>query len=270
MKRVSTTPGILWRQRRIGVWREVRVDWSILVLAAVIVLGAAVISGITGFGFGLVSVPPLLMLLDPAGVLTVTKILTISTSWIVIASAWRELQPRLLLKLLPFSIIGAALGLQLLRIASAEAIKIAASAIVVSFALLLLRGLPEREIRHPVLGPIAGFLSGTMSTSTALSGPPIILYFTVSKVPVQAFRATIASYFVLLDLFGMPALIQGDFVTRHDIEIALLMIPFAFIGRWWGSRLSHRFSREQFYRLTLMILVLTGGLGILASATALL
>lgn len=244
-------------------------DWSILVLATVIVLGAAIISGITGFGFGLISVPPLLMFFDPAGVLTITKILTISTSWIVIASAWRELQPRLLLKLLPFSIIGAVLGLQVLRVASAEMIKVATGVIVVCFALLLMRGLPEREIKHPMLGPLAGLISGTMSTSTALSGPPIILWFTVSKVPVQAFRSTIAAYFLLIDLFGLPALIRGDFVTRRDLQISVLLIPAAFIGRWAGSRLSTRFSRERFYRFTLSILVATGLLGIAGAAVAL-
>lgn len=246
------------------------VDWSILVVAAAIILGAAMISGITGFGFGLISVPPLLIFFDPAAVLTITKILTLSTTWIVIASAWRELKPGILVRMLPFSFVGAILGLQLLRVASADLIKIITSSIVVAFALLLIRGLPEREINHPLLAPFAGFVSGAMSTSTALSGPPIILFFTVSKVPVQAFRVTIAAYFVLLDLFGMPALIRGDFVTRDDFEIALLMIPFAFVGRWWGSRLSRRFSREQFYRFTLLILVATGALGIVGTTLSLL
>jgi len=246
------------------------VDWSILIVAAVIILAASTISGITGFGFGLISVPPLLIFFDPSAVLTITKVLTICTTWIVIASAWRELQPRLLLRILPFSFVGALLGLQLLRIASADAIKVFASAIVVAFSLLLLRGLPQREFKSRLLAPLAGFVSGTMSTTTALSGPPIILYFTITKVPVQTFRVTIASYFVLLDLFGLPALIRGDFVTKHDFKIALLMVPMAFAGRWWGSRLSHRFSREQFYRLTLIILIATGGLGTVVSTLALL
>jgi uncharacterized membrane protein YfcA len=246
------------------------VDWSVLALAAVIILAAAVISGITGFGFGLISVPPLLMFFDPPAVLTITKILTISTTWIVIASAWREVKPGILLRILPLSIVGATLGLQLLRIASAEVIKIITSSIVVAFALLLIRGLPQREIKHPLLAPFAGFVSGVMSTSTALSGPPIILYLTVSKIPVHAFRVTIATYFVLLDFFGMPALIRGDFVTRHDLKIALMLIPAAFIGRFAGSRLSSRFSREQFFRFTLGILIATGALGIVSTAFSLL
>jgi uncharacterized membrane protein YfcA len=241
------------------------VDWSILALAVGIVLAAAVISGITGFGFGLVSVPPLLMLYDPVAVLTITKVLTLSTSWIVIAHGWRQIQPRMIATVLPWSILGTFAGIQLLKVSTEETIKLIASAVVVAFAIILIRGLPEREWNHRLLAPIAGFASGTMSTTTALSGPPIVLYFTLRKVEVMPFRVTIATYFVLLDLFGMPALIQQDFVTRDDLLVAVALVPIALLGRMAGIRLSHRFSRKQFYRFTLGILVITGALGIISS-----
>jgi uncharacterized membrane protein YfcA len=241
------------------------VDWSLLAVAVGIVLGAAVISGITGFGFGLVSVPPLLMLYDPAAVLTITKVLTLTTSWIVIVHSWRSIKPRMIATILPWSILGTLAGLQLLRVASEDMIKLIASAVVISFALLLIRGLPEREWNHPLLSPLAGIASGAMSTSTGLSGPPIVLYFTLRNVDVMPFRVTIATYFVLLDLFGMPALIQQDFVTRDDLLVAVALVPMALLGRIIGIRLSHRFSRAQFYRFTLGILVVTGALGIISS-----
>lgn len=240
-------------------------DWSILALAVGIVLAAAVISGITGFGFGLVSVPPLLMLYDPVAVLTITKVLTLSTSWIVIAHGWRSINPRMIARVLPWSILGTFAGIQLLKVSSEETIKLLASAVVVTFAIVLIRGLPEREWNHPLLAPIAGFASGTMSTTTALSGPPIVLFFTLRNVEVMPFRVTIATYFVLLDLFGMPALIQQDFVTRDDLLVAVALVPIALLGRMAGIRLSHRFSRKQFYRFTLGILVITGALGIVSS-----
>jgi uncharacterized membrane protein YfcA len=241
------------------------VDWSLLALAVGIVLAAAVISGITGFGFGLVSVPLLLMLYDPVAVLTITKVLTLTTSWIVIAHGWRSIQPGMIARVFPWAILGTLAGIQLLKAASEEAIKIIASSVVVAFALLLIRGLPEREWNHPLLAPIAGFASGSMSTTTGLSGPPIVLYFTLRNVDVMPFRVTIATYFVLLDLFGLPALIQQDFVTRDDLKVAVALVPMALLGRIIGIRLAHRFSRKQFYRFTLGILIVTGTIGIISS-----
>jgi uncharacterized membrane protein YfcA len=93
----------------------------------------------------------------------------------------------------------------------------------------------------------------------------MVLFFTLRGVDVMPFRVTIATYFVLLDLVGMPALIQQDFVTRDDLLVAVALVPMALLGRIIGIRLSHRFSRKQFYRFTLGILIVTGALGIVSS-----
>lgn len=244
-------------------------DWSSFAIAVSIILGAAVISGITGFGFGLVSVPPLLMLYPPAGVITITKILTLSTSWVVIAHGWRQMKPKMILALFPFAIVGMLLGVRVLQHVSADAIKLLASIVVVGFTLILMRGIPRGKWNHAALGPVSGFVSGVMSTSTGLSGPPIVLYFTLRDIEVQPFRITIATYFVMLDLIGFPALIRSDLVTRDDIWVALLLIPAAFLGRMVGIRLAPRLSREHFFRLTLGVLLVTGSIGIVSSLLSL-
>lgn len=244
-------------------------DWPVLVVAMGIVLGAATISGITGFGFGLVSVPLLLMLYGPAEVVTITKVLTLSTSWIVIAHGWRQVKPRMILTVLPWALVGTFGGLLLLKVASSSGIKLLASAVVVAFALILLRGLPEREWKHPLLAPVVGVASGAMSTSTGLAGPPVVLYFTLRNVEVAPFRVTIATYFVLLDLVGLPALVGGDLVTEDDFIVALVLVPVALLGRLAGIRLSSRLSRAQFYRLTLGLLLVTGAVGIVNSLASL-
>jgi uncharacterized membrane protein YfcA len=108
-----------------------------------------------------------------------------------------------------------------------------------------------------------------MSTSTGLSGPPIVLYFTLRDIEVQPFRITIATYFVMLDLIGFPTLIRSDLVTRHDLWIAVLLIPVALLGRMIGVRLAPRLSREHFFRLTLGLLMVTGTIGIVSSVLSL-
>src|SRR6476620_3772291 len=95
------------------------VDRSTFIVAATVILGAAVLSGITGFGFGLVSVPPLLMLYPPAAVLAISKILTLSTSWIVIVHGWRQMKPKMILALFPFAVIGMFIGVRVLKHVSA-------------------------------------------------------------------------------------------------------------------------------------------------------
>jgi uncharacterized membrane protein YfcA len=243
-------------------------DWTAIGFAVGIVLGAGVIAGITGFGFGLVSIPLLLMLFGPAEVVTINKVLTLSTSWIVIAHGRRQIRPRMIVTVLPWALIGVLSGVRLLKLASASSIKLMASVVVVLFALILLRGLPEREWKHPLLAPAAGLASGALSTSTGLSGPPMVLYFTLKNVEVAPFRVTIATYFVLLDLVGLPALVQGGLVTGKDFAVAAILVPVAFFGRIAGIRLAPRLSRAQFYRLTLGVLLVTGAVGIIDAAAS--
>jgi len=87
------------------------------------------------------------------------------------------------------------------------------------------------------MAPLAGFLSGTLSTAIGMGGPPVVLLFTVLAVPVPVFRATSVAYFLLIDLVGFPALIVQGIVTRDDAILALLLAPAAIIGRIVGSRL---------------------------------
>jgi uncharacterized protein len=246
-----------------------RVDWTTFAIAFGIILTASVISGLAGFGFGLVAIPPLLMLYPPAAVLAVTKILTLSTSWVVIVHGWRHARPRLIMSVFPAAVVGTFGGLWLLSLATPEAIKIAAGLIVISFAITLMKVDLRGRVSHPAAGPIAGLASGALSTTVGMAGPPVIIHFTLRDTPVHAFRISIAVYFVLLDILGLPALILRGFATREDLVLAVLMVPAALGGRIIGIRLSGKVSRDRFYQGTLVLLVITGSIAVVGAIMSL-
>ncbi len=67
-----------------------------LLIAMLIALMGGIVSGLAGFGFGLVTVPLLLMLYPPATVTTVGSSLVLASGWIVLLSTWRTVQVRTL------------------------------------------------------------------------------------------------------------------------------------------------------------------------------
>lgn len=231
-------------------------------IALLIVVGAGATAGLAGFGFSIVSVPTLLLLFDPATVITLNKVLTLGTIWVILIGAWGSISWVHLRRIVPFSLAGLFVGVSLLRVLDAEAIKLLAGVVVIFFALLLLRGgvraLPERAW----MAPLAGFVSGTLSTSTGMAGPPVVLLFTVLAVPVPVFRATSVAYFLLTDLIGFPALIAQGIVTREDVILALLLAPAAIVGRVLGSRLVPYISPLAFRRATLGLLLVTGAIAV--------
>lgn len=231
-------------------------------IAVLIVVGAGATAGLAGFGFSIVSVPTLLLLFDPATVITLNKVLTLGTIWVILIGAWGSVSWRHLRRIVPFGLAGLLAGIGLLRVLDDAAIKLLAGAVVIFFAALLLRGgireLPERRW----MAPVAGLASGTLSTSIGMAGPPVVLLFTVLAVPVPVFRATTVCYFLLTDLIGFPALISQGIVTRDDVLLALLLSPAAIVGRMIGSRLVPYVSPLAFRRATLGLLLVTGTIAV--------
>src|SRR5262245_45974932 len=113
---------------------------STLLLAMAIAGFGGVIFGLSGVGFGLVVVPVLLLLYPPATVTALVVTVSLSTGWVVLLGAWRSVQLRTVLALVPGATIGVVLGTVLVRTVEPAVIKLIAGAAVVLFALSLLRG----------------------------------------------------------------------------------------------------------------------------------
>lgn len=236
--------------------------WAIL-----IVFLASATSGLAGFGFSIVSVPTLLIFYDPSTVIALNKVLTLGTTWIILVGIWRYISWSHLRWTVPLAIAGLFGGILVLKALDAQAIKVIVGVTVILFALLLLSGKVRHIAERPWMAPLTGLVSGISSTSTGMSGPPLVLFFTVIALPVQVFRATSVCYFLLIDLVGLPALLVQGVITRSDIVLSLLLAPAALAGRWAGSWLVPYITPASFRRVVLFLLLGTGAIAI-ANAVA--
>lgn len=240
------------------------------VLACVVVFAATIVAGLAGFGLNIISVPPLLLIYPPASVIALMKILTLGTTWVILVDAWRHISWRWIARMLPLSLVGLFLGTYLLSILDAHVIEVIAGATVFSLAVLLLRWQPHAVRERRWMAPVVGFVSGTSSTMTGMSGPPLVLFLTVMAVNIHVFRATTAMYFISLDVVGLPTLISQGIVTFDDLVLALLLAPVALVGRFLGSKMVAYVSPVAFRRATVSLLLLTGGISMVNGGLALL
>lgn len=242
---------------------------GVFLLACVIVFVATLIAGLAGFGLSIVSVPPLLMIYDPATVIALNKILTLGTTWIILVEAWRHISWRWIVRILPVALIGLLVGSYLLRVLDPNVIKVIAGVIVISLAVLLLTWQPVALRERPWMAPFIGLVSGTSSTATGMAGPPLVLFFTVMAVEKEVFRATSAMYFIALDLVGLPTLVSQGTVTMNDLKLAVALAPVALVGRLLGGKLVPHVSPRAFRRATLALLLLTGSVSVVSGVSAL-
>lgn len=240
-----------------------------LIAAMVIVTLAGLISGLTGFGFAMISVPVLLVIYEPAAVITLTMGLTFFTCLLIVASAWRSTAIGTILTMLPGTTAGLFTGAYLLALADAAAIKAVAGAVVVTFSIVLLRGIRLRGTDSAAAAVIAGGASGVLATTTGLSGPPAVMLLAAREFERDAFRATIAGYFVVVNVVGYLALFSQSLLTRDQIGVTATLLPVALLSTFAGTRLSRFVPALMFRRMTLVLLLLTGAIGAVTAAIAL-
>jgi hypothetical protein len=241
-----------------------------LLIAMGIAVFGGVIFGLSGFGFGLTTVPVLLLVYPPATVTALVVTVSLTTGWLVLVGAWRSVNLRTVLALAPGATIGVVLGTLLIRTVEPAVIKLIAGTAVVLFALSLLRGWKVNAVHHPLAAPLAGVASGTLNTSTGMSGPPVVLLFTTRDYDMRAFRSSIMAYFYYVNILGLSLLIQQGIVGRAQLVVVLQLLPAAIAGGFVGRRLLRRFSQAQFRMLTTGMLLASGTIGIVTSMRSLL
>jgi uncharacterized protein len=230
---------------------------------------AGCVSGLTGFGFALISVPLLLFVYDPTTVVVLTAVLSVAINVAVVWDSWRDAHKRLVLALLPPAFVGVAVGVAVLSFVDQAYLRLGVGVVVVFSTLLLLR-----EVRLPGAGTrwgpvVAGTTSGALSTSTGLAGPPIVLLFASRGLPKHAFRGSSALYFLVMGFVGFAALMLWDLVDLSQALLALALVPAAFFGKLVGTALLARISETTFRKMTLSVTLITGVLGITTALWAL-
>jgi uncharacterized membrane protein YfcA len=241
-----------------------------LLVAILSALLAGIVSGMTGFGLALISVPLLLFVYEPRTVVVITAVLSVVINFAVVWDSWRDADRRVVIVLLPPACVGVVAGAELLRVVDPDYIRLVVGFVVVFSALLLLRDvrLPGAQTRWGAV--VAGSASGALSTSTGLAGPPIVLLLASRGFPKRVFRGSSALYFLVMSLLGLAVLLFRGLLEAGDVPLTLALVPAAFLGKFIGTALLKKVSEKAFRVVSLGLVILTGALGVATAAWALL
>ncbi|HLU45557.1 MAG TPA: sulfite exporter TauE/SafE family protein [Natronosporangium sp.] len=233
-----------------------------LVLAAVLVmLLAAAVQAVTGFGFALVAIPLLALTADPRTAVVSVGVAGLAMTVMAAVRERRHARWSTAGLLVAASVVGMPAGLLVLRSAPARVLTLLIGAGVIGCALLIWRGLRLPNRRPVVVG--VGILAGALATATGTNGPPLVAALQAMGYAPRAFRATLAVTFTgsgLLALTGFG--LTGQF-TPEVLMLGGAGIPATLVGWWLGDRVFHRLDPERFRRLLLWALV---GCGVLIIA----
>lgn len=231
-----------------------------LVVGGVIVVLAALLAGVSGFGLGIVAVP-LLLLAGFSLPFIVTAVLLISLAT-RLSVAWRlrrSINHRRATVLIGAAVPGLFVGALFLRSSDAQALRL----IVGTGVALAAAGLAFAE-RYPPrprlrgMNAAAGFAGGVLGTSTSLTGVPPALLLTRRGIATKPFLADLATYFVATSAIGLGVLVLNGHFSQDGAEAFLWWLPGVVVANLAGTSFALRLPLQTFRTFVLVLAFVAG------------
>jgi uncharacterized membrane protein YfcA len=230
-----------------------------------IVLVAAVLQRAVGFGDALLAVPLMTFLIPTKSAVVVAFLMgTATTAWLLLRF-WPQVEWRTTRLLGAGTAIGAPVGVVILSVASAVALRVTLGVIVCIAAAWIIvssRWLNRLAPHRPSRTLAMGVASGVLSTSLATSGPPLVYELRRTGFVDDPFRGTISAAFMISSVIGLPLLAVAGLITAFDLTLAAASLVSCVIGIALGSWISARMQTAHFIWAADLLLLATGAVTI--------
>jgi uncharacterized protein len=228
--------------------------------ASLIVLLAASLQAVTGFGFALVSVPLLLMVLPPKIVVPANICVSMTCLLLLSLRTRKHAHVPTVKWLAAGSLFGIPFGAYVLTHANPQGIKTLASVVTLLIAIYSLarwKGATVAGYPKKAFCLIVGCVSGFLATSVSMPGPPVVLAMSNSGMPKHEFRATGSTYFAIAYSISLFTMLVNGLITREVVILVASLAPVAVIGNLAGDKLFERVPQPVFDKFVPVLLMLT-------------
>lgn len=106
----------------------------------------------------------------------------------------------------------------------------------------------------PTIGVLAGFT--TLVANAA--GPLMAVYMLSMRLPKLDFVGTGAVFFLLLNLFKVPFMVDLGLINAASFSINLWLAPAVVVGAWFGRKLVMRIDQRAFENIALALSLIAG------------
>jgi len=216
-----------------------------------------------GIGFGAAALPLIALVLPMKLVVPVFTVLGIFSSWSIVFDDSRHVEWRELLRLLPYTIVGALIGLYFYNAFDARTLAHGLGALVLAYgSLTLWQSLRRRQAQKwpPSLAlPVAGTLAGTVGTLFgAMAGVFYAIYLDTQKLDKHRFRATVAATLLVLGVVRGAGYLAVGAYDREALAATAISLPLMIVGVALGNRIHTNLSENAFRRLLSIVLIGSG------------
>lgn len=237
-------------------------DTGTVALIALAVAAGALVQGLSGLGFALVSAPVVTQMVSGTGGVGLVNALSIVQNLWLIARTEGRIAWSTIGRLVPGLVIGVGLGWWILRTADPRLydliVAVSASG---SVAWLLLAG----RFRGRLAALVSAVWGGLVNTVAGVGGPPIAAYLVTRGLDFSAYVRTLQVVFAMLSLVSLPLL--G--VALPSLAAAAVWVIALLAGSAVGELLRRHLAEPTAQRVGRIVIVLVCAVALVRSIAAL-
>lgn len=229
-----------------------------LLLTALILFGATLLSSIFGFGAALFAMPLLTLLLDVQTATPLFALAGLTNSMIIAIVNWRRIDFASAWRLVVATLLGIPVGVLLIKYIPGNLITHLMGVFLVGFGVYRLAKFQLPKLNSSTWAITFGFFAGVLGGAYNTAGPPVVIYGEMSRWSPVKFRATLLSYFSvtatgIVVSHGLAGLWSAEVFQYYSLSVPGILASIA-IGSW----INHRLTVERFQSLLSVILVILG------------
>lgn len=227
-----------------------------ILLFIIVILFASVLQTATGFGFSILATPFLLLIFETREAIQINIILSIIISLSLLTKIKRDIDFGIIKRFVIGSAVGLPMGIIIFTYLDVGKLKFGISLIILLVTMMLIFKLRINQSKGRDL--IVGGLSGSLTSSIGMPGPPLLLYFSGTDTNKEKLRGTTLAFYLFI--YSISLMIQVIFVgtTKTIWMTSGSALPLVLIGLYVGQLLFKRINQRIFRIFTYVILLFTG------------
>jgi uncharacterized protein len=229
---------------------------STFILFMLIILCASILQTSTGFGFSIMATPFLLLLYPPKEAIQINLILSLVISLALIVSIRRDIDFTLVKRFVIGSMPGLFLGIVVFTLIDMSLLKVVISLVIMLLTILLI--MKFRITQSTPRDFLAGGLSGVLTTSIGMPGPPLLLYFSGTGTKKEKLRGTTLAFYLFIYLVSLGIQVNVAGTTLTVWKSSLQALPAVAVGLLSGQALFSKINQKLFQIVTYVLLLFSG------------
>ena len=229
-----------------------------LAIILCILFVAALANTTFGFGFPLIAVPLLSMMLDVQEAAPLVIVTTVIVAIFILIREWRMVDFASLKRLVPSALFGIPFGIWFLTTIPEQFVARALGTLLISYGLYRLLSRIKLADISTKWAYLFGFFGGMLGSACGISGPPVVLYGSFRQWPQRHFRATVQAFLLLSGLLIALSHAMNGLWDATLWQRAGWAVPVLALSTVIGNYIAKTIPADKFSNVIFVVFIVLG------------